>query len=221
MNMDYREFKEPVADAIEAELALLGPGTLPRRTILSSNNRTRLAKSICAPSDAANFFRARHAACPTASQAHRDEFGGCEGGDEKIMVVSLGRPLEQGSESVCIEADVASDLDLEIGSGSGDRRSAARCHVPSAAHRRWSGSGSEAARERALDSAVASERLCGGARLAATCSPAELSSGGGRGRLASRTLVIPTCADVPISNLRRSFSPGPARRYWLSCPADQ
>ncbi|MER9120228.1 hypothetical protein NKH93_27105 [Mesorhizobium sp. M0954] len=103
MNMDYREFKEPVAEAIEAELALLGPGTLPRRTILSSNNRTRPAKSICAPSDAANFFRARHAACPTASQAHRDEFGGCEGGDKKIMVVSLGRPLEQGSESVCIE----------------------------------------------------------------------------------------------------------------------
>ncbi|MER9216674.1 hypothetical protein NKI54_32600 [Mesorhizobium sp. M0663] len=56
MNMDYREFKESLADAIEAELALLGPGTLPRRTILSSNNRTRPAKNICAPSDAAHFL---------------------------------------------------------------------------------------------------------------------------------------------------------------------
>lgn len=56
MNVDYREFKEPLADSIEAELALLGPGTLPSRTILSSYNRTRPAKSICAPSDAANYF---------------------------------------------------------------------------------------------------------------------------------------------------------------------
>ncbi|MER8383711.1 hypothetical protein [Mesorhizobium sp. M1399] len=96
MNVDYREFKESLADAIEAELALLGPGTLPSRTILSSYNRTRPAKSICAPSDAANYFSSSSRRLPTASQAHRDEFDGCEGGDEKIMVVSLGRPLEQG-----------------------------------------------------------------------------------------------------------------------------
>ncbi|MER8381576.1 hypothetical protein NKH82_12905 [Mesorhizobium sp. M0915] len=34
MNVDHGEFKEPLADAIEAEQALLGPGSLPRRTIL-------------------------------------------------------------------------------------------------------------------------------------------------------------------------------------------
>ncbi|MES0151080.1 hypothetical protein NKJ95_28330 [Mesorhizobium sp. M0012] len=139
MNVDYREFKESLADAIEAELALLGPGTLPSRTILSSYNRTRPAKSICAPSDAANYFSSSSRRLPTASQAHRDEFDGCEGGDEKIMVVSLGRPLEQGLRGGLYRADVASDLDLEIGSGSGIGAARQGCHVPSAAHRRWSG----------------------------------------------------------------------------------
>lgn len=41
------------------------------------------------------------------------------------MVVSFGCPLEQGLRVGLYRADVASDLDLDIGSGSRDRRSAA------------------------------------------------------------------------------------------------